>query len=144
MEKYHQASLLACIRYLKVNSVGWFSFRADLRLIQLCSFSNNVLEPNRFSLGPAPRPGWVMVLMCLSVCVLVCPPTHNSYSPIIHTLNYGWNCELWVIFWIMGELLNNVWTFEWWLNFWIMGDILKIWVNFKIMGELLTCISVIM
>ena len=35
-------------------------------------FIRGMVTINLFSLGPAPRPGPVMVLMCVSVCSSVC------------------------------------------------------------------------
>ena len=48
-----------------------------------------------FSLGPAPRPGRVMVLMCVCVCVLVCvlvcvsvpPPEAWTFRYLLDTLD---------------------------------------------------------
>ena len=118
----------------------------------------------RFSLSPQARPlgqaeSWYWCV-CLSVCLFVCVcvfvghPTHNSYSPIFNTLNYGLTFELWVNSWItgehwikgdfliMGQLLIYGSTFKLWVNFKIMGKLLnygstfELWVNFWIMGQL--------
>ena len=47
-----------------------------------------------FSLGPAPRPGRVMVLMCLSVCLCAClfacppPPEAWTFRYLLDTLDF--------------------------------------------------------
>ena len=72
------------------------------------------------SLGPAPRPGRVIVMMCLCECVSVCL----------------FVCLLWVNFCTMGELFNYGLTFELWVNFFDYGCTLHLLVNFCFMGDL--------
>ena len=81
-----------------------------------------------FSLGPALRPGGVMVLMCVCVCVClfvflcVCPPTRSldlltfklwiNFWISAQIFNHWLNLQSWVQFWIIGELFNHGWTFS--------------------------------
>ena len=117
------------IQWVRACLWKWHKHSLDLVLRSFPSYPGLMPVPGcvTFLLGLAPRPGRVMLLMCLSVClsvflsVCLSPPTW---------CNYGWlsimvNIKLWVNFeygwlWIMGD-------FELWmtLNYgwpWFMDD----------------------
>ena len=65
------------LQYMQLPLIVEHRTQADIALV------------SKFSLGPALRPGRVMVLMCLSVCVLVClsPPEAWTFRYLLDTLD---------------------------------------------------------